>query len=115
MDNVSKLKYAAAGILGATGGVSAHKLIQGNRDSQRSRKGWDTRRSNMVKSAFEDNRYSDDTRILMRSVGPNLNNPAAIPVGFAGRKLLSKVHAYLSPKPPVYTQPSMNRTPRNAF
>ena len=101
MEKIAKLKSlaksltmaGAVGILGAGAGISAEKQIVNNKNNTRSKKGWDTRRKNvMSKKANE--MHSDSTheaKQLIRSIGTNVVNPKHAAIDYFKRKLITKI------------------------
>lgn len=78
MEKVAKLKQIARSIAtagaGIGAGISADRLIAKNRRSSRAKKGWETRRSNMTKSAAD----SKDVLAAVGMLGATSPEKAAV-------------------------------------
>ena len=98
MDKTAQLKsiargLAAGSILGAGAGVAAHEQIQNNNNNARTRKGWETRRKNMLTKAAEDRDRDTigEVKTAIRSLSGNMNNPTKAASSYISRRLLIRV------------------------
>lgn len=105
MDKSASLTTIARNILTSSKTLPADENIKSNKNTARVLKGWDTRRKNpIIKYAEDQSEGVHEARMVVRSIGKNLNNPSMAVVDYTKRFLLHKVRKLIQRKRPINAQ-----------